>query len=99
MAWNISCEIRMNPSCTKEIKFIKLKKDPINDTSNKDIHKSLKIRNTPNSFTRIVMQTMKWIYQIDAQSPPQLISSMVPSLTGASGSNQKLLEAVQMHKQ
>ena len=40
MAWNTSYTIHMNPSCTQERKFIKLKKSPTNITSKQEIQKS-----------------------------------------------------------
>ena len=99
MASNIPCTIHINPSCNQERKFIKLKTFPVNATSNQDIQKSVKIWNTPTSFTYIVMQTMQGISHTDAQSPQQSIYSMVPSLTGRPKNSQKLPEAFQIQKQ
>ena len=60
-------------------KIIELKRAPINVTSNQEMQKSTKIRNTLTSFTYIVMQIMQGISLTDAQSPQHLISSMVTS--------------------
>ena len=98
-AFNIACTIRMKPKFTHERKFLKLKKSPINATSNQYIQKSAKLRNTLTSFTRIVMHTMQVIYHTDAHSHPQFISSMVPLLPGSPINSLKPPEAVQMQKQ
>ena len=49
----------MNPSCTQERKFIKLKRFPTNVTSKQYMQKSEKLRSTPTSFTHIVMQIIQ----------------------------------------
>ena len=89
----------MNPSCTEESKFIKLNRIPINVTTKHEMQKSAKLRNTQNSFTNIVMRTIQGISLTEAQSPPYLISSMVPSFTVAPRNSLKPPEAVQMYKQ
>ena len=89
----------MNPSCTQEIKFIELNRDPTNATSKQEIQKSAKIRNTITSFTNIVMKIMQGISLKEAHSPQKLISTMVPSSTGAPIKSLKPQEAVQMQKQ
>ena len=48
-------------------KIIELKRAPINVTSNQEMQKSTKIRNTLTSFTYIVMQIMQGISLTDAQ--------------------------------
>ena len=78
MAWNISCTILVNPSGTQENPFIKLKRAPINVTSNQEMQKSTKIRNTLTSLTYIVMQIMPEISLTDAQSHEHFIDSVVP---------------------
>ena len=99
MAWNTSCAIQINPSCTQEIKSTKLTKSPINVTSKQEMHQSAKIRNNLTSFTHIVMQIMPQISMIDVKSHTQFTSSMVPSYTGVSGKSMKPQEAVQTNKQ
>ena len=89
----------MNPSCTQERKFIELNRVPINVTSNQEMQKSAKLRNTPTSFTHIVMQIMQEISMTDAQSPPQFIYLMIPSSIGDPINILKNPESVQMHKQ
>ena len=83
MACNISCTIHMNPSCIKERISIELKRDPINVTSNHEVHKSVKISNSMTSVTHIEMQIILGISLTDDHSPQKFISSMVPSFTGA----------------
>ena len=77
---------------------MKLKKVPINVTSNQKMHKSAELKNNTTSFTHIVMRTMPGIYHTDDQSPPQFTSSMVPSSTGDPRNNMKFPEAVHMQK-
>ena len=96
MACNISCTIHMNPSCNKERKSIKLKRVPFNIPSKREMHKSEKLRNNPNSFTHIVMHIMRGISMTDAHSPQRFISSMVPSSTGVAINSLKHPETVQM---
>ena len=59
-------------------KIIELKRAPINVTSNQEMQKSTKIRNTLTSFTYIVMQIMPEISMTDAQSNEHFIDSVVP---------------------
>ena len=89
----------MNPSCTQERKFIELKRVPINVTPNQEMKKQAKLRNTPTSFTHIVIHIMQGISLTDTQEPPQLTSLMVTSSNGAPRNSPKPLKSVQMHKQ
>ena len=89
----------MNPQCTQKRKLVDLKRASINLNSKQEMHKYVKIRNTPTSFPHIVMQIMQGISTIDAQSTQHFISSMAPSLTGAPINSLKPLEAVQIQKQ
>ena len=59
-------------------KLMEQTKFPIIVTSKQDIQKSAKIRNTPTSFTHMVMQIMMEISLIDIHSHLNLISSMIP---------------------
>ena len=99
MAWNISCTILVNPSGTQENPFIKLKRAPINVTSNQEMQKSAKLSNTLTSFTHILMRTMQGISLTESQSTPQFTYSMALSLTGDPRKILKPPEEIQMQKQ
>ena len=74
-------------------------KSPTNVTSNQEMQKSIKIRNTLTSFTHIVMKIMSEIYLADSQLHEHFVSSIVPLHTGVPRNNLKPQDTVPMQKQ
>ena len=88
----------MNPSCTQKIKFTKIIKDHTNFTL-KQVMQILKNRNTPTSYTHILMQIMQDISVAGDISSQHLNYLMSPYYTGVLGNNPRHKDAVPMQKQ